>query len=223
MPLNDPRLLPPIIEALRESGQLRIFRPDRCWDFWDASNDWYVHETAIAVPVIVPVKKILEDSPLRPIHGPQQFSKDMLPDAITVWILDPVNEPGSKMPHLEPEYRESIVFIVQELSEFHANSFITGISALRMAIEIAPTIDEFDYRFWSYGKEVIPSPEHDPSLRHLGHPIKRLAQVGGIVNRPRKIETIYKIAYASDEHYLLINNDWRRIDDILAYPLFIAE
>ena len=59
LPPDDPRLLPPIVASLRDSGQLRIYRPERAQEFRNEQSDWYVHETGIATPVLVPTNKAL--------------------------------------------------------------------------------------------------------------------------------------------------------------------
>lgn len=205
-PSDDPRLLPPIIAALRESGQLRVYRPESTPDFWYSDNDWYVHETAVAVPVLLPFDRTLPDT-------------RYLPEAVTIWVLDPDTQ------HTK-DWRGPFVFIVQELESFPASrdTYISGISAIRIIAEVVAKRRSNLFKDWV--KQNFPSggPDFHYSSYHIPgfhKPIDDLRKLGGIVKTPRRIETIYKIAYMTHEGFA----DRRpvRIGDILAYPLFIAE
>jgi hypothetical protein len=55
------------------------------------------------------------------------------------------------------------------------------------------------------------------------HPIEKLKKVGGVPSLSREIETIYKIAYMTNEQAYTVEGKVRRVNDILAYPLFIAQ
>lgn len=205
---DDPRLLPDIVTALRESGQLNISRPDTAEEFWRGEHDgWYVYERVLATPVVLPLKDRLPDG----VSGP---------DALTVWVIDP---PEPLQPREEWDFSTSFVFIVEELGEFRwpMGWFLSGISALRLVAEVLTD----------------PRPEtisHD-SMHRLGatpdrfgrwqddHPVERLRVIGGTVGRPRIIDTVYKIEYMTDEQSYPYNGAQLRVSDILAYPLYIAE
>lgn len=205
LPFEDPRLLPPIIESLRESGQLRIYRPDKASDFASADPpDWYVHEEGVtATPVLVPARKALGEP-------------EYMPEDLRVWVLDPV-EP-SREPAYEEDWLGAYVFIVEQLLDLKASRFvISGISALRFIAEKI-AIDE-DVRM-----DDLMGSEDVFGRWHEGHPIEKLKAVGGRAGRRRKIDTIYKIGYMSDEQYVEVDDGTEgRINDILAYPLYIAE
>jgi hypothetical protein len=212
-PPDDPRLLPPIIEALRESGQLRVYRPESTSDFWYSDNDWYVHETAVAVPVLLPFDRTLPDT-------------KYLPEAVTIWVLDPPVATLETQP--KKNWLGPFVFIVQELESFPASSedYISGISAIRIITEVVAKRRSNLFKDWI--KQYFPSggPDFHYSSYHapgFHRPINDLRELGGIVKRPRKIETIYKIAYMTHQGHSSADRPSVRIGDILAYPLFIAE
>lgn len=207
LPPEDPRLIPPIVGALRESGQLRAYRPDRTSEFWNSDGDWYVYEETIATPVTLPLREILP-------------AEQGVPQALTVWVLDPVD------PRDEPagpwDWLGSYVFIVQELGEWSwpARTHISGISALRLVVEgigqQMPLTREAIYRL--AGGEDVYGRWFDAT------PLQKLQQAGGRVLRPRKIETVYKIVYMTNEQQVPGGDEtYGRINDILAYPLYIAE
>jgi len=56
-----------------------------------------------------------------------------------------------------------------------------------------------------------------------GHPIEKLIAAGGKPGRPRNIETVYKTAYMTNEQGYSNNGEIVRVNDILAYPLYISE
>jgi hypothetical protein len=55
------------------------------------------------------------------------------------------------------------------------------------------------------------------------HPIDKLRRVGGIPLRRRRVEVVYRIAVMTDEQATTINGEEIRLNDILAYPLYIAD
>jgi hypothetical protein len=201
---DDPRLLAPIITALRESGQLRIYRPDNTNEFWKAASNWYVHETAIAQPVLLPFDKIMPDA-------------GHFPETVTIWVIgieDIGYDRGSSAPWAGPH-----VFIVQELTSFpQARTYISGISAVRIIKEVIFDSSVTDFEKWQrqYGGG---GPDFGGGAYR--NAIGEFIRMGGVASRPRQIETIYKIAYMS--HQEGRSGPASRIGDIFAYPLFIAE
>lgn len=205
---DDPRLLPEIVTALRESGQLQVVRPDSPKEFWQGDHSgWYVYERVLATPVVLPLKGRLPDG----VSGP---------DALTVWIVDP---PEPLLPRGEWDFTTSFLFIVEELGEFHwpMGWFLSGISSLRIVAEVLTdprsvtmlsdfvfSLTESTDRFGRWQED---------------HPIERLREIGGVVGRTRIIDTVYKIEYMTDEQSYPYKGEQLRVSDILAYPLYIAE
>jgi hypothetical protein len=138
-----------------------------------------------------------------------------LPEDLTVWVLDPI-EP-SREPVDEWDWLGSYVFIVQELLDLKApHSVFSGISALRLVAEKIAVAENVDMRDLAGTEDVF-------GRWHEGHPIEKIKAIGAKVGRRRRIETVYKIGYMSDEQYIKVNGAEGRINDILAYPLYIAE
>jgi hypothetical protein len=201
---DDPRLLPPIVDSLRESGQLRVFRPDRTGDFESADpSEWYVYEHNVyATPVLIPVKEALGGA-------------DYVPDYIKVWVLDPTKP--SREPIDKWDWLGAYVFIVQELLDLKIpDAGWSGVSALRLLIEGIAVKERVTVRELARSDDVF-------GRWHEGHPLEKLKKIGGTIGRSRRIETIYKIAYMSDEQSINVDGVNKRINDILAYPLYIAE
>jgi hypothetical protein len=209
MQSNDPRLIPFIVGALRESGQLNIYRPARADDFWNGEySGWYVHEqNVLATPVHIPLAGRLEGL--------------SVPEALTVWVSDPLDDAGE--PEDEWDFLGSFLFIVQELGQglnWPTSTFISGMSALRMIVDFIVGQEPFGYRPIM---EHIQSEGDDFGRFNPQHPIEKLAAVGGKPGRPRRIDTVYKIEYMTNEQSAPLSGKVVRVNDILAYPLYIAE
>lgn len=203
---DDPRLLPEIVEALRNSGQLRINRPDTADEYWHTDHEgWYVYEEVIATPVTLPLVGRLPDG----VEGP---------DALNVWVSDP---PKPILPRTQWDYSTSFLFLVEELGEFRwpVAWFISGISSLRIVAEVLT--DPRDLTM-----EAMFELRNSDDLFgrwQTDHPIERLRRIGGVVGAPRRIASVYKIAYMTDEQSYTYEGEELRVSDILAYPLYIAD
>jgi hypothetical protein len=212
---HDHDVIEAVVESLRESRQLHAFRPDRSRDFWFGDHaGWYVHEQMIAIPVIVPLRR--------------HFDGLQVPEAVTVWVSEPV----APQTPAESQYDivGSFVFLVQEMGELKwpMRWFMSGISALRMVANFM--VGGVDYRSESELHRVMQATRDLYEMPNgwgdecdERHPIEKLKAVGGMPGRCRRIETVYKIAYMSDEQCIPVGNGAMRVNDILAYPLYIAE
>ncbi len=203
---DDPRLIPRIVEGLRDAGQLNIHRPDTPEQFWRGDHTaWYVFEETIATPVTLPLAERM----------PTDVKS---PDALNVCISDP---PEPILPRGEWDFSTSFLFLVEELGEFRwpGGWFISGISSLRVVAQVLT-----DPRIESTASLFDLSSSTDRFGRwQSDHPIERLREIGGVVGTPRRITTVYKIAYMTDEQSYPFRGQELRVSDILAYPLYIAD
>jgi hypothetical protein len=200
--LDDPRLLSEIMDGLREHGQLKIYRPERKRDLPPYTT--FVHEVNIeGQPVYLPVK---DDSGVPPgIAG------------LTIWVLEPI---GTELGFIDSEpdgswawdWIGTYVFLVEEhLADPERKYFHSGISALRLIVDVTAGYDHSPRGMDRYGRD------------NPAHPIEKLRSVGGVTLRPRQIETVYRIARMTDEQASTINGKQIRLNDIMAYPLYIAD
>jgi len=205
---SDPRLVPPIVEGLRESGQLRAYRPERADEFWTSNHDgWYVAEhDLIATPVQLPVRDKLGDG----ISAPA---------ALNIWVCDPLL-PLPEKTH-DWDFIGSFVFIVEELGEYAWPSswFTSGISALRLLVDDLAAGTDFTFE----RREKLSSTADTYGRWNSEHPIEKLVRAGGVVGAPRKINCVYKIAYMTNEQAYSRSGENVRVNDILAYPLYISD
>ena len=216
---DELQILKGVVDKLRSSGQLRIYRPGDRNEFRNAhdSGGWYVFEDMLATPVFVPLAdKFKEKFQARSVS---------VPDALTVWVSDPLDPVEfSNPPDLENHYftfgRGAFVFLIEELGNFKGpGGNISGLSALRLVVDFLSTGGRDYERDW----HIVRDYPDEFCLANFSHPIEKLATVGGYAGRPRQIESVYKIAYVSDEQAAVVNGHRLRVYDILAYPLYIAE
>jgi hypothetical protein len=204
---NDPRLLDEIMEGLRDHGQLKIYRPERILDLPDHMT--FVHETNVeGTPVYLPVK---EESQVPPgITG------------LTVWVFEPL---GQELGFIDSEpdgspawdWIGTYLFLVEaHLNDSEQKQLWSGISALRLLVDAIAGHDP--------GLRVTPPSAGDQYGRdNPAHPVDKLRLAGGIVLRPRRVEIVYRIAAMTNEQATTINGKELRLNDILAYPLYIAD
>jgi hypothetical protein len=210
---HDPRLIGPIVEALRDRGQLHVYRPERSQDYlWDSLGDptrvgYFVHEEFVATPVLVP--------------RASSTNSDFTLPPLKVWVSDPLDEVRGQ--YYDFEFVGSFLFLVEEtrpeLPTFISS--ISGISALRMIVDFlavgrSPTRDAID--------ELVVI-EDKFGERSSMHPLDKLRSVGATITRPRHVEAVYRISYMNDEQAYIPKGFTRpaRVNDVCAYPLYIAE
>jgi hypothetical protein len=192
-----------VVEALREADQLKIYRPERSREYWNSGvGDWYVSEEFVATPVVLPVSGGSDDRTIR------------------IWVGEPLEE--REPPSGEWDWAGSFVFLVEDLRHFEwpfEVGYLSGISALRLTVEFVAGRDQY-----TFDDLIAARREEDKFGRFVdANPIDKLRAAGGIVGRPRLIETVYKIAYMTNEQSYMADGQRVRVNDILAYPLYIAE
>lgn len=198
--VDSPEVLDRIVGALRESGQLRVFRPERTFDFRAGpAAGWYLKETMTATPVLVPV--------------PDDLVAFGAPEKLKVWVSDPLDT------HEEARFAGDVVgafvFLVEELAEAPVlKHHISGISAMRLLVE--GILEDRDITMIDRDRDTWGRDSHE-------HPIEKLQRADGLPLRERTIETVYRVAYMTNEQTWVHNGVETRVNDILGYPLYIAE
>jgi len=202
---DDPKVLRRLLKALRRSGQLRG-RPDSTHDFWHGDHHgWYVQEALVATPVRLPVPPAASEK-LRHL------------EALTIWICPPIQPIAPPTPTVW-DASGSVVFLVEELVDvkWPALYQLSGVSSLRVLVEVI--MNDHDMSLGEIHR--LPATEDRFSERVELDPITKLAKLGGVAGVPRRILTTYRIAYMNDEQGYFQDDAFLRVNDILAYPLFI--
>jgi hypothetical protein len=203
---TDPRILEKIAEGLREHGQLKIYRPERLCELPDQPT--YVHEKEVeGTPVYLPLAEGANAAP--GLRG------------ITVWVFEPLGPVGFINAESDGSFAwdwiGTYLFLIEEhIADRETTSCWSGVSALRLLVESAG----YDARLYPHQ---APHAYDKFGRDNSAHPIDKLRSIGGIPLRPRRIETVYRIAAMTDEQASTIEGKEVRLNDILAYPLYIAD
>lgn len=133
---------------------------------------------------------------------------------LSVWISDPDPSIFSENSY---EYRGTFLFLVETIYEDTNNSYcttISGCSALQAIVNIATGKELFDNKNW--GDEPYGRWNHD-------HPGIKLGSIGAFTTgEARSIESLYMRRYITDEQSYFYKARKMRVNDLLAYPLYIS-
>jgi hypothetical protein len=198
--VDAPEVADRITAALRKSGRLRGIRPERTFDFRAGpAAGWYLKETMTATPVLVPV--------------PDDLVVFGAPEKLTVWVADPLAT--REEVRFDGDVVGSFVYLVEELAETPTFRYhLSGISALRLLME--GVLEDREITAITGTRDVWGRDATE-------HPVEKLRRAGGTVLREHTIETVYKVAYMTNEQAWVHNGVETRVNDILGYPLYIAE
>ncbi len=131
---------------------------------------------------------------------------------VAIWISDPDPKVYSQEPY---NWRGTFVY----LTELHWDNgsrshFLSGVSALQVIVNLSSGKDFFD----------IIKDEFEPFGRGRDlHPVDKLKEVGGIVTDTRKVKSLYRIRYLTNEQTYNYDGQKRRVNDLLGYPLYISD
>jgi hypothetical protein len=194
IPLKTHEKIDLIERLLRSQGDLYEARPDTI-PAMDNARPRFVVETALATKVVLPLTGTASVKGL---------------SSVSVWVSDPdpalyINEPY--------DWRGTFLY----LCEIHwdsatAVSFLSGVSALQVVVNFSRGVSFFD----------IIADEFEPFGRARDlHPVDKLKEIGGVVMDKRRIRSLYRIRYFTNEQSYKFEGQKRRVNDLLGYPLYI--
>jgi hypothetical protein len=192
--LNVHEKIEHLVRALRNRGLLRDKRPQD--DHSRAGT--FVLETMRARKVVIP------NAHLKATPGIKHLA---------VWISDPDPSVFSSEPWV---WRGSFLYLTELwLDSQDEGQMWSGRSALQAIANLAD------------GRELLENAKME-SWEPLGrgsydHPVEKLRKCGALVGDQRQIMSLYKIRYSSNEQCYRWEAEERRVNDVLGYPLFIAE
>jgi hypothetical protein len=173
-------------------------RPQSYDELHGADVPRFVRETTEAVKVIIP-------SPhLEHVNGLKSFA---------VWVADP---DASVYSHEDYVWRGTFLY----LTEMHWDTLgfsttFSGCSALQAIVNAA------------LGKELVSHPPQEETWEPFGrgshlHPLTKLQKLGVTISDKRKIKTLYRTRFMTNEQCYTVAGEERRVNDLLAYPVYIA-
>jgi hypothetical protein len=156
----------------------------------------FVLETMLARRVIVP------DALLRVAPGVKHLA---------VWISDPDPTLYTNEDYI---WRGSFLYLTELWLDDGGASFWSGCSALQSIVN-ASQGKTLDSRYTSESWEPFGRGSYD-------HPVNKLASIGAVVGDQRHITSLYIKRFITNEQCYTWNGERRRVNDLLAYPVFIA-
>jgi hypothetical protein len=138
-----------------------------------------------------------------------------------VWVAEPT--PPVAPRETEWDFASSYLFLVEDISDISTGPMMfSGISALRFVVIAAMSMGDDTH---TLGELFLDARREEDKFGRWFHddPVEKLVGIGGVPSRPREIESVYKIAYMSDEQSYTTETGQERVCDIFAYPLYIAE
>lgn len=194
-PLNKYEKLTVLKAFLGASGDLSNHRPIQLSVYNEQTPPRFVIETMTATKVVLPV---IENTELRGLKS------------VTLWVSDPDPSLYSAEPYV---WRGSFLYLTAFQWDGEWGHFHSGISALQLLVNLSQGRD-----FLSFVKE-----EFEPFGRGRDlHPVDKLKEIGAVSLGTRKITSLYRVRYFSNEQVYSFEGERRRLNDIAGYPLFIA-
>lgn len=161
----------------------------------------FVEETFVAQRVDIPV------SGAGPVAGLKQ---------LTVWISKPdVSDLEPSLSTHSMDWTGTYLYLIEAIWEKTKGAptyWMSGCSALQAVANIA-------------ANRRIDTPDFDEPLgRHIvDDPLEKILRLGAVKYEERRLKSLYRTRYMSDEQSDFYQGKRRRFNDLLGYPLFIAE
>lgn len=204
-PSNAHENITNLIEHLENKGWLGRTRPDRMPQYMNGEATKkpeipkFILERCRATKVILPRDKM---SSIPNLEG------------LAVWVSDPSDGFQKKR---DDEWDFVGTFLLLTHLAWSNDKFQTvfsGCSALQAV--------------WNGANGHAPLSYHPNSGEPLGrsntdHPLVKLENIGGIVSQSKEIECLYRPQYMSNEQRCELDGKEHRLNDLMAYPIFIAE
>lgn len=194
-----------INDYLEKENLLCKARPVELHDDWGANSE--------AVLRCQNNKLVLEPFRAKKVIIPtgEKFPFPDIPFVI-VWISDP--DPGL---YSDDEFiwKGTFLYLIQAVYDNNKYSFVmSGVSALQALANLVTGENFFE----------ISKGQGEPLGRwNYQHPVEKLAELGGIISEERSLISLYKKRYMTDEQCYEYKGQKRRVNDLLAYPLWIKE
>lgn len=161
----------------------------------DAQTPLFFIETMVARKVIFPRNLLLEFDSLT---------------NLCVWVSDPNEELYVNQPWV---WRGTFLYLTQgHWDSGKLKSFWSGCSALQVIVN---KIEGFPL-FSRSSNEIY-------GRHNADHPVDKLKSLGAFVGEERKISSFYMMRYPTNEQCYTVNGEIRRVNDLLAYPIYISE
>ena len=185
-----------LIAFLRKANLLAERRPKEMPKHQTPDHRPFVLETMTAQKIIIPRRHLGNIDGLR---------------GLAIWISEPSEEDFTDEPW---KWHGTFLYLTEAHWDNKPYQEVwSGCSALQAIVNVVNGV-----------QLVLPEPiGNEPFGRWCSdHPIVKLQALGGTVTSSRTITSLYRKRYITDEQCYTINGQERRVNDLLAYPLFIS-
>jgi hypothetical protein len=191
-----------MLKYLQDTQQLREYRP-RYWSgglFISNTGPRFVHETCIAQKIVFPIKVKVSTTATTDIKH------------LVVWFSNPMK----KYKTTEPSFdlvRESFLYLIEDRRQDNEHGefpLCSGYSVLHEVIDSITEVCHISDRKLSI-------------LKDDKHPIDIFSELGGIIQKPRQIKSLYRIRGISPSLYSKDKNPVEAYSDLFGYPIYISE
>lgn len=182
-----------LLKFLRKNELVADKRPVTYSEFEDGKP--FVYESMVASKVIIP------ESTLKSINNLKGFS---------IWVAEPEIE---TLITLGYGFRTTYLYLTEAYwdSEKPSTGF-SSYTAFQMLIDAMS--GEFTGRWYSKPTKY--------GFVNQEHPLVKLVKLGGTKTDTRKITSLYRKRYMSNDAHMLVNGVSYRLNDLVGYPIFIA-
>lgn len=198
--MNKSQKIDLLVKYLKENKKLDLSRPRDMQDGFNPNRRDFVLETTKATQLFFP-KEALIDLPNL--------------DYFTLWISNPDTD-DVQQDNLIYNYTGTFLYITQMwLDNGRYSHMYSGCSALQSIVnflEGRPILNT-----------ILHAGQEKFGRNDMRHPIDKLVSLGAKVNATKKITCLYRKRYITNEQCFIFNNKEARVNDLLAYPIFIAE
>jgi hypothetical protein len=171
-------------------------------------------------------KNDVENNELKFVHEKTEATKLIFPknkteginglNHIAVWVSEP-NPKHLIVAKNDWDSSGTFLYLTETISDIGVYySVISGVSALHALYNISHGKNFFDMTTNKNGDEPL-------ERWNFIHPIEKLKSLGAIEIDKRKLETLYRCRYITDEQSYTYKGIKYRTNDLLGYPIYIKE
>jgi hypothetical protein len=133
-----------------------------------------------------------------------------------VWISNPLEEPGPRTEQDIYRPKGTFLYLLEGYwdpdQDYHQlPSIVSALNAILRAVSKPMGLDDSDIQT-----------KYIRLSDSLQSPLSTLEEIGGVPEFPRKIQTLYRKRFVSDNRYWMTNGVSQRSYDLFAYPIYIA-
>ncbi|OJD42610.1 hypothetical protein BAU22_22395 [Bacillus sp. 4048] len=198
--MNNHEKIELLLKYLKSKDALQYSRPRDMYDSFNNNGKAFVLETMKATQIIFPPESLKDTPDLK---------------YFALWISDP-NTSDIQHGEIIHNYTGTFLYITQMwLDNGWYSPIRSGCSALQAIVN------------YLEGRPILNTILHGGRERfgrsNFQHPIDKLISLGAKKGSTKEITCLYQKRYITNEQCYIFNSKETRVNDLLAYPIFISE